>query len=135
MIAPARSASAFTPVRGLATVGALAGLGAALAAWSAATPWGVPCPWRLLTGTLCPFCGTTTMFKRLFVGDVAGAWSANQLVFAAGCLVALACGTWVVQLAGGPAVRLPGWLRDERARYLAGAIACAAFVVWRNVGR
>ena len=124
----------FTPARGLAAAGTLAGVGVALAAWSWATPWGVLCPWRMLTGTLCPLCGSTTLVKRLLVGDVAGAWAANQLTFVAGCLLAVACVAWVIQLAGGPAPRLPRWLRDERVRYGAAALVCVAFAVWRNVG-
>ncbi len=128
-----QKAASFSPARALGVAACLAGAGVALGAWSALTPWGPPCLWRALTGTLCPFCGGTTLVKRLFVGDVAGAWHANQLVFLAACGLAVACVLWIVELAGGPHVRLPRPLRDQRVWYIAGGLLCAGFAVWRNV--
>jgi len=128
-----QTTAAFTPGRALAVTGSLAGVGLALGAWSALTPWGLPCPWRLLTGLQCPFCGSTTMVRHLFVGDVAGAWASNQLVFLAGCGLAVACVFWVIELAGGPHVRLPRVLRDQRVLYAVAGVVCLAFMVWRNL--
>ena len=125
-------AVAFSPAKALTATAMLAGFGAALGAWSALTPWGLPCPWRLLTGLQCPFCGATTLVRRLFAGDVAGAWAANQLVFVAGCGLAVASVLWMVELAGGPHVRLPRVLHDQRVWLVVGAI-CLAFMVWRNL--
>ena len=125
-------AGPFSAARALAATATLAGVGVVLAAWSMFTPWGVPCLWHKLTGLLCPFCGSTTLVKRLLVGDVGGAWAANQLVFVAACGLAVASVFWVVELAGGPHVRLPRALRDQRVWYVVGGVCCLAFAVWRN---
>lgn len=111
----------------------LAAVGVALGGLSLLTSWGPPCPWRTLTGLLCPFCGSTTLMKRLLTGDVAGAWAANQLVFVAGCGLAVASVAWVVELAGGPHVRMPRRLQDQRVWYVLAIVSCVAFAVWRNV--
>ena len=36
---------------------------------NAATGIGFPCPWRVLTGTLCPFCGSTHLGVALLHGE------------------------------------------------------------------
>ena len=41
----------------------------------------IPCIFRKLTGFRCPGCGISTMFVRLFHGDIKGAFRANQLIF------------------------------------------------------
>ncbi len=94
---------------------------------------GLPCPWRALTHTLCPFCGATTMGVALLHGDLAAAWAANPFVLVLLAGVALGCVVWLVQLAGGPVVRLPRPLTRPTLWYSAlGAIALV-FAVARNL--
>ena len=108
-------------------------MGLGLSGLYAVTGVGVPCPWRLLTGTLCPFCGATTMGAALLHGDVAAAWSANQFVFTILCGLVVAAATWVVRLAGGPTVRLPAPLRQQRTWYWLIGVAAVAFALARNL--
>jgi hypothetical protein len=94
---------------------------------------GLPCPWRWLTGTLCPFCGATRMGADLLSFDVAGAWAENQFVFAAGVLLAMATVVWTVEALGGPALRLPRRLGEQRTWTIALVAAAAVFMVVRNL--
>lgn len=113
-----------------ATFGAV---GLSLSAVHAATGYGLPCPWRWLTHTLCPFCGATTMGSSLLHGDVGAAWKANQFVFVLLIGLALAGIAWVVELGGGPAVRLRGRLADQRVWYAVLGTAALVFAVVRNL--
>lgn len=131
-------------------VGSLTAFGLGTAALSV-TPWALACPWRALTGTLCPLCGATTGLRYLLQGDLAAAWASNQLTFAVGVVLALASVAWVVELVGGPAVRVPRalreqrlWrgrraqrlgraLRQQRTWYVGGAALALGFMIWRNV--
>ncbi len=113
-----------------ATFGAI---GLSLSAIHAVSGYGIPCPWRALTHTLCPFCGATTMGSELLHGDFRAAWQANQFVFVLLIGLAIACIAWVVELAGGPAVRLRGRLADQRIWYGVLGTAALAFAVVRNL--
>ncbi len=94
---------------------------------------GIPCPWRYLTHTLCPFCGSTTMGAALLRGDLGAAWAANAfvLLLLAGLGVASLC--WLVEALGGPAVRLPRRLADQRVWYGVLGLVGIAFAVVRNL--
>jgi len=114
----------------LATLG-LVGVG--LSATYRLTGYGIPCPWRALTGTLCPFCGSTSMGAHLLNLDFAGAWAANQFVFSLGVVVAVASVFWIVEALGGPTLRLPQRWRDQRL-WLWPVIAIGlAFTIARNL--
>lgn len=125
------------PFRASAGLRGLAGLAAAgvgLSVLYATTGLGITCPWRSLTGSLCPLCGGTRLGAALLRGDLAGAWAANQFVFA-GLLVLLVLGiVWTVEALGGPVVRPPRALRGRPGRWwlLAGVVALA-FGLWRNL--
>jgi hypothetical protein len=99
----------------------------------AITGIGIPCPWRSVTHTLCPFCGSTTMGVALLQGDVAAAWAANPFVLTLLGGLAIACGMWIVELLGGPALRLPRALSSQRAWYVFLGLAAISFAVWRNL--
>ena len=114
---------------------AAAGLGAigiSLSGMYAITGIGIPCPWRLATHTLCPFCGSTTMGAALLRGDLAAAWAANPFVLTMLAGLAVACVCWIVELRGGPALRLPTLL-SGRLTFAAFVAAAIAFAVWRNL--
>lgn len=129
---PAQPAERF-PASALRAVAGFGVVGLGLSGWYATTGIGIPCPWRQLTGTLCPFCGATTMGSALLHGDLAAAWAANQFVFLLLCGVVVASAVWVVELLGGPGPRLPQRLRDQRAWYLVLGLAAVAFAVVRNL--
>ncbi|MBO4636122.1 MAG: DUF2752 domain-containing protein [Clostridiales bacterium] len=62
-------------------------LGIAYLIWLRITGLGIPCPIRSITGWLCPGCGITTLFVRLFQGDIKGAFDANPFIFCTGPLL------------------------------------------------
>lgn len=127
------AATAFSARRALGSVAWLGAAGVGVSGVYALTGAGLPCPWRLLTGTLCPLCGSTRLGERLLHLDLAGAWLANPFVFV--LLVGLGAATvlWIVEALGGPAVRLPQVLHRQGVWYaLIGGLALA-FWVWRNV--
>ena len=123
----------FSARRALVSVGWLVSSGVALSGVYALTGWGLPCPWRTLTGTLCPFCGTTHLGERLLHLDVAGAWAANPFVFVLIVGVGIASLLWVVEALGGPAVRPPRALRNQNLWYAIIGSAGLAFAVARNL--
>ena len=108
-------------------------VGLSLSAVYAFSGYGVPCPWRVLTHTLCPFCGATTLGACLLRGDVAAAWAANQFVFVLLVGLLLAGIIWVVELLGGPRLRFPARLGDQRLWYAVLGTAGVAFAVVRNL--
>ncbi|MGV8909751.1 MAG: DUF2752 domain-containing protein [Propionicimonas sp.] len=110
-------------------------IGLSLSGMYAITGVGIPCPWRLATHTLCPFCGSTTMGAALLHGDVGAAWSANPFVLTLLAGLAVACLCWIVELGGGPALRLPRRLSGQNLWYGAFAVAAIAFAVWRNLAQ
>ena len=121
-----------TAAAGLKSTAGLGAIGVSLSGLYAFTGIGIPCPWRLVTRTLCPFCGATNMGAALLRGDLGAAWAANPFVLTALSGLALACIFWLVELLGGPAVRLPRRLSDQRIWYTALAAAGIAFALWRN---
>jgi hypothetical protein len=118
---------------GLKSAAGVGAIGLTLSGMYALTGVGIPCPWRLATHTLCPFCGSTTMGAALLRGDVAGAWGANPFVLTVLAGLALASLFWLVELLGGPAVRLPRRLADQRLWYVVLGVAAITFAVWRNL--
>ncbi len=108
-------------------------VGLGLSATYQFTGIGLPCPWRALTGTLCPFCGSTTMGVHLLHLDLAGAWAANPFTFSVGAGVGVAALFWLVEAAGGPGVRLPRWLADQRVWMSALGVIALTFTVYRNL--
>ncbi|MBA3019780.1 DUF2752 domain-containing protein [Propionicimonas sp.] len=119
--------------RRLKSLGTLGLVGLGLSATFRFTGVGLPCPWRALTGTLCPFCGSTTMGVHLLDLDLAGAWAANPFVFSVGVGVGVAAVFWVVEAVGGPRVRLPRWLIDQRVWMSALGVIALTFTICRNL--
>ena len=126
-------AASFSAASGLKASAAFGAIGLSLSGIYAMTGVSIPCPWRTLTHTLCPFCGSTTMGVALLHGDVAGAWMANPMVFTMLAGLAFACLCWLTEVVGGPALRLPRFLRDQRVWYATLTVVAIAFAVWRNV--
>lgn len=118
---------------GLHGAAVLGAVGISLSATYAITGLGIPCPWRHLTNSLCPFCGSTSLGAALLRGDIGAAWAANQFVFVLLAGLAIACAFWLVELLGGPAVRLPHRLADQRLWYLALGTIAVLFTVVRNL--
>ncbi|HEY3336995.1 MAG TPA: DUF2752 domain-containing protein [Propionicimonas sp.] len=126
-------AASFSAASGLKSSAAFGAIGLSLSGMYAITGVGIPCPWRSLTNTLCPFCGSTTMGVALLHGDVAGAWVANPFVFTLLAGLGLACLCWLAEVLGGPAIRLPRFLGDQRLWYAALTVTAVTFAVWRNL--
>ena len=59
-------------------------LGVVYYIWIRATGLFVPCMFYKLTGWKCPGCGITTMFYRLGMFDIHGAFLANPFLFVTG---------------------------------------------------
>lgn len=118
---------------GLRAAALLGGVGVGLAGLYATTGIGLPCPWRFFTNTLCPFCGSTHLGVALLHGDLAGAWAANPFAFVLLCGLGVACVAWAVELAGGPAVRLPRRLADQRLWYAVLGVVAVSYAVLRNL--
>jgi len=125
--------ASFTAAAGLKSTAAFGAIGLALSGMYAITGVGIPCPWRSVTHTLCPFCGSTTLGVALLHGNLVDAWLANPFVFMllTGLGVASLC--WLVEVLGGPAIRLPRRLGDQRVWYAVLAVAAVAFAVGRNL--
>jgi hypothetical protein len=125
---------------GLVVVGGLFAGGLALSALFAATGVGVPCPFLALTGWQCPLCGGTRMGAALLHGDLAGAYAFNPGLLLVVAVLATLTVLWAIEVAGGPAVRPPRWLRKRLQQVpvmtwplLAGGLA-VAYTVLRNLG-
>ncbi len=123
----------FSAAAALRAAGWFAAAGGSLGVVHALTGWGLPCPWRLLTGTLCPLCGATTMASRLLTGDVAGAWASNPFVLVLLCVGGLAVVAWTVEAAGGPRLRPPAALRRRGVWWTLLGAAALSFMAWRNL--
>ena len=134
MIAAPTPPTGFSAPAALRSAAWFAAAGLALGATHALTGWGLPCPWRLLTGTLCPLCGATTMASRLLSGDLAGAWAANPFVRGGTVLAGGAVLAWLVEARGGPALRPPAALRRPAIWWTGLGLAALTFMVWRNLG-
>lgn len=133
MIAAPPPPTGFSAPAALRSAAWFAAAGLALGTTHALTGWGLTCPWRLLTGTLCPLCGATTMASRLLAGDLAGAWSANPFVLVLLGLGGVAVAAWAVEAGGGPAVRPPAALRRPALWWAVLGAAALIFMVWRNL--
>ena len=72
------------------------------------------------------------MGAALLRGDLAAAWAANPFVLTMLAGLAVACVCWIVELRGGPALRLPTLL-SGRLTFAAFVAAAIAFAVWRNL--
>ena len=125
--------------RGLVVLAAFAAYGVGLSALYATTGRGLPCPFRAVTGWQCPLCGGTRLGAALLHGDVAAAFAANPVVLV-GLVVLAGLGVaWTVELAGGPAVRLPRRVAEAVSRvrpnqWLVAILAAAVlFVLLRNL--
>ena len=140
MSGASESARRFGPVSGLAVTGGVLLGGLALSAGYATTGIGLPCAFRALTGWSCPFCGGTRMGAALLHGDLVSAYAANPLALAAVAALVVLAGCWTVELAGGPAIRLPERIQTVARRIgptgimLAAMVIALAYVVLRNLG-
>jgi hypothetical protein len=132
-VANTAGVASFTPASGLKSSAALGVIGLSLSGIYAMTGVGIPCPWRSLTHTLCPFCGATTMGAALLHGNFGDAWRANAFVFTLLAGLGLACICWLCEVLGGPAIRLPRLLADQRVWYIVLGAAAIAFALWRNL--
>lgn len=73
------------------------------------------------------------MGAALLRGDLGAAWAANPfvLLLLAGLGVASLC--WLVEVLGGPALRLPRRLADPQAWFVVLGLVAVAFAVVRNL--
>lgn len=97
----------FRASRASTYLGAFIAGGVGLSALYAVTGVGVPCPFRTLTGWNCPLCGGTRLGAALLHGDLGAAFAYNPLVFVALVVIGGLATAWVVEAAGGPALRPP----------------------------
>lgn len=124
---------------GLTWLGAFIAGGVALSGVYTTTGWGVPCPFLMLTGWECPFCGGTRLGAALLQAQPAVALAANPAVFVGLSLLAVLAVVWVIEVLGGPAVRLRPGVRRALARFgpwpaLALALlAAATYTVGRHL--
>ena len=120
-------------------MGAFFAGGLALSALYATTGIGLPCPFRALTGWDCPLCGGTRMGGALLHGDIQAAFGFNPLAFVGLTILGVLGALWIVEAAGGRAVRLPQPLA-ERLRRIApmqwlvvGLFVALIYTVVRNL--
>jgi len=73
------------------------------------------------------------MGAALLHGNLVDAWFANPFVFSLLAALGVACLCWLVEVLGGPAIRLPRLLRDQRVWYAVLAVAAVAFAIGRNL--
>ena len=119
--------------RRLVSLGTFGLIGLGLSATYRLFGVGVPCPWRVLTGTLCPFCGSTHLGADLLNLDFAGAWASNQFVFSVGVIVALASVFWIIEALGGPKLRLRPGLTQQRVWMGTLTVVAIGFTIVRNL--
>jgi hypothetical protein len=97
----------FRPQTGLKYLGGFVAYGLGLSALYATTGIGFPCPLRELTGWQCPFCGGTRMGSALLHLDISAAFAYNPVVLIGLVVLGILGTVWVLEVAGGPAFRLP----------------------------
>ena len=134
-----RVESRFRPDMGLKWIGGFFAYGLGMTALYASTGVGLPCPFRMITGWNCPLCGGTRMGDALLHLDIGAAFGYNPMALVGLVAVATLGVLWTVQLAGGPAVRLPKLVRDRLAAVrpmtwlAAGVIGMVGYTILRNL--
>lgn len=127
--------SAFSAHVALQRVAAFGVVGTIVTAAHLGLGVGIPCPLLALTGVQCPFCGSTRAAGALARGDVAAAWTYNGLLVVGLVVLALCSSAWLVEVAGGPSLRPPRWLRPltQKRIYLVVGVVAAIFMLVRNL--
>jgi Protein of unknown function (DUF2752) len=134
-----RVESRFRPDTGLKWIGGFFAYGLGMTVLYASTGVGLPCPFRMITGWNCPLCGGTRMGDALLHLDIGAAFGYNPMALVGLVVLATLGVLWTVQLAGGPAVRLPKLVRDRLAAVrqttwlAAGVIGMAGYTILRNL--
>lgn len=97
----------FRAAVGVKWLGAFGAFGVSVSALYATTGIGFPCPLRTVTGWDCPLCGGTRLGESLLHGQLGAAFGHNPAVFLL-LIVLTGLGVlWLVETAGGPALRPP----------------------------
>jgi hypothetical protein len=131
--------SGFRPQTGLKWIAGFFAYGLGLSALYATTGFGLPCPFRAITGWDCPLCGGTRMGSALLHFEFGAAFAFNPLAMIAVIIVGSLGVAWTIQLAGGPAFRLPARMREWSASVrptswlLAAAAGLVVYTVLRNL--
>lgn len=124
---------AFVPGHALRGLGAFALGGVGLSVVYAATGVGIACPFLALTGWNCPLCGGTRLGAAVLHGELGLAFGLNPVVFLGLMLAAVLAVVWLVEAAGGPALR-PRSVWSTRARRVSPwvwlAFGGSALVLW-----
>ena len=121
--------SAFRAGHGLRWLAGFGAFGVGVSALYATTGFGLGCPFRTLTGWDCPFCGGTRLGSALLHGDVVAAFWFNPVVFVGLGLLSVLGVVWLVEVAGGPRLRLPAKVcRPARAPSVPTPGCCVAGV-------
>jgi hypothetical protein len=129
----------FRPDTGLKWIGGFFAYGLGMSVLYASTGVGLPCPFRMVTGWNCPLCGGTRMGDALLHLEVGAAFAYNPVALVGLAVLATLAMLWTVQLAGGPAVRLPKLVRDRLAAVrpttwlAAGVIGMVGYTILRNL--
>jgi hypothetical protein len=131
--------SRFRPDSGLKWIGGFFAYGLGMTVLYASTGVGLPCPFRMITGWNCPLCGGTRMGDALLHLDIGAAFAYNPMALVGLVVLATLGVLWTVQLAGGPAVRLPKQVRDRLAAVrpttwlTAGIVSMVGYTILRNL--
>ena len=129
----------FRPDTGLKWIGGFFAYGLGMSVLYASTGVGLPCPFRMITGWNCPLCGGTRMGDALLHLEVGAAFAYNPAALVGLAVLATLAMLWTVQLAGGPAVRLPKLVRDRLPAVrpttwlAAGVIGMVGYTILRNL--
>ena len=135
----ARVESRFRPETGLKWIGGFFAYGLGMTVLYASTGVGLPCPFRMITGWNCPLCGGTRMGDALLHLDIGAAFAYNPVALLGLVVLATVAVLWMVQLARGPAVRLPKLVRYRLAAVrptvwlAAGVIGIVGYTILRNL--
>lgn len=131
----AQTTPTFSARRALMQLAGFGAVGSGIAAAHVVFGVGLPCPLLSLTGIQCPLCGSTRAAAALAGGDLASAWSHNALFVVAVVILGCCAIAWVVEAAGGPALRPPRRLRPltQDKIYIAVGVIAAVFLVIRNL--